>query len=41
MALIDDIGKLIENEEFKKHFKDAIMYRVKNYYKERIEKRGK
>ncbi|WP_252225793.1 DEAD/DEAH box helicase family protein [Caldicoprobacter algeriensis] len=36
-CLTKKLEPFIDNEDFIKHFKDAILYRVKRYYKERIE----
>lgn len=41
LALADDIEEFIKNEEFKKHFKDSIDYRVKSYYRDRLKNREK
>ncbi|WP_039767069.1 MULTISPECIES: hypothetical protein [unclassified Caldicellulosiruptor] len=32
-----DLKPFIKNQDFIRHFKDVIDYRVKRYYKERIE----
>lgn len=41
IALQEDIKSYLENEEFKKHFKDAIELRTKVYYKTRFENKNK
>jgi len=35
MALQEDLKEIIKNKSFKKQMKDAIEYRVKDYYKNR------
>lgn len=36
IALQEDLKEIIENKSFKEQMKDAIEYRVEDYYKSRI-----
>ncbi|WP_207720999.1 hypothetical protein [Clostridium gasigenes] len=41
IELQEDMKEYLNNEEFKKHFKDAIELRTKVYYKTRFENKNK